>query len=389
MTCLKTTGKPYTIPDPPPLPTTRTNDAPPFTTTGVDFTGEIYIKSTNGPSKTYICLFTCASTRAVHLEVVTDLTVPTFIEAFRRFASRKSLPKLLISDNASTYQSAAEELLKLLKSPLLETHLSNRAVQWRFIPKRAPWYGGFWERLIGLTKITLKRVLGRALVPLSELQTIVVEIEAILNDRPLTFVSSNIEDEQPLTPAHLLYGRRITALPHPLTEEEEWSDPTFNADPTLVQHLANIRANLIHHFWNRWRHEYLTSLREFHKASGKNETTVKVGDVVQVHDDTKRINWRLAVVESLITGGDGMVRAANIRTSTGHTNRPIAKLYPLEVSSTTPPSVRSATKEPSGEKEQPFQNPRQRRKRSAAVKAEQKIKGWTSSLLRPPEDVVK
>jgi transposase InsO family protein len=114
----------------------------------------------------YICLFTCASTRAVHLEVVTDLTVPTFIEAFRRFASRKSLPKVLISDNASTYQSAAEELLKLLKSPLLETHLRNRAVQWIFIPKRAPWYGGFWERLIGLTKITLKRVLGRASVQL-------------------------------------------------------------------------------------------------------------------------------------------------------------------------------------------------------------------------------
>ena len=143
VTCLKTTGKPYTIPDPPPLPTTRTNDSPPFNITGVDFTGEIYVKSTNGPSKVYICLFTCANTCAVHLEVVTDLAVPTFMEAFCRFASRKSLPKVLISDNASTYQSAAEELLKLLKSPLLETHLSNRAVQWRFIPKRAPWYGGF------------------------------------------------------------------------------------------------------------------------------------------------------------------------------------------------------------------------------------------------------
>jgi hypothetical protein len=235
VTCLKTTGKPYTIPDPPPLPTTRTNDSPPFTITGVDFAGEIYVKSTKGRSNVYICLFTCASTRAVHLEVVTDLTVPTFVEAFRRFASRKSLPKVLISDNASTYQSAAEELLKLLKSPLLETHLSNRAVQWRFIPKRAPWYGGFWERLIGLTKITLKRVLGRASVQLSELQTIVVEIEAILNDRPLRFVSSNIEDEQPLTPSHLLYGRRITALPHPLIEERNGLIPPS----TKIPHLYN------------------------------------------------------------------------------------------------------------------------------------------------------
>lgn len=235
VTCLKTTGKPYMIPDPPPLPTTRTNDSPPFTITGVDFAGEIYVKSTKGRSNVYICLFTCASTRAVHLEVVTDLTVPTFVEAFRRFASRKSLPKVLISDNASTYQSAAEELLKLLKSPLLETHLSNRAVQWRFIPKRAPWYGGFWERLIGLTKITLKRVLGRASVQLSELQTIVVEIEAILNDRPLRFVSSNIEDEQPLTPSHLLYGRRITALPHPLIEERNGLIPPS----TKIPHLYN------------------------------------------------------------------------------------------------------------------------------------------------------
>ena len=107
--------------------------------------------------KVYICLFTCSSTRAVHLEVVNDLTVQTFIEAFHGFASRKSLSKIIISDNASTYQSAAEELLKLLKSPLLETHLSKRTVQWKFIPKRAPRYGGFRERLIGLTKLSLKR----------------------------------------------------------------------------------------------------------------------------------------------------------------------------------------------------------------------------------------
>ena len=83
-----------------------------------------------------------------------------------------------------------------------------------------------------------KKVLERANVRLTELQTIVTEIEAILNDRPLTFISSNIDDEQPLTPSHLLYGRRITALPHPLIEEDEWSDPTFNKDPTIVQHLA-------------------------------------------------------------------------------------------------------------------------------------------------------
>ena len=151
-----------------------------------------------------------------------------------------------------------------------------------------------------------------------------------------------------MTPSHLLYGRRITALPHPLIEEDEWSDPTFNKDPTIVQHLARVGADLIHHFWNRWRKDYLTSLREFHRTSEKNEVAVQVGDVVQVHDDTKRINWRLAVIESLIAGKHGLVRAANIRTSTGCSNRPIAKLYPVEVRATTPPT--NCTVEESSEK---------------------------------------
>ena len=114
VTCRKVNGKPYKAPDPPPLPTTRLVDSHPFTVTGVDFTGAIYVKTSTGQEKVYICLFTCANTRAVHLEVVTDLTVPTFVAAFRRFASRKSLPKVMISDNASTYQSAADELTQLL-----------------------------------------------------------------------------------------------------------------------------------------------------------------------------------------------------------------------------------------------------------------------------------
>ena len=116
----------------------------------------------------------------------------------------------MISDSTSKYQSAAKELRKLLKSPLLETHFSKRTVQWKFIPKCAPWYSDFGERFIGLTKLNLKQVLGRANVRLFEVQTIVTEI-------------GNVNDKQPLTPSHLLYGRSIAALPHPLSEENEWN----------------------------------------------------------------------------------------------------------------------------------------------------------------------
>ena len=155
--CNRLSGKPYRAPDPPPLPKVRVEESNPFTITGVDFTGALYVKDTGGERKVYICLFTCACTRAVHLEIVTDLSVDTFLLAFRRFASRKSLPRQMISDNASTYLAAAEELRKLFESDALKEALTHHNVTWQFIPKRAPWYGGFWERLIGLTKQAVKK----------------------------------------------------------------------------------------------------------------------------------------------------------------------------------------------------------------------------------------
>ena len=259
VTCQKVQGKPYQIPDPPPLIKERIQNAQPFEFTGVDFTGALYVRNGGDESKVYICLFTCAVSRALHLEIVTDLTVETFLQAFRRFSSRKSLPKILISDNASTYMAAAEELLKLFNSPLLTETLTRKGVVWKFIPKRAPWYGGFWERLIGLTKTTLKKVLGRTYATLSSLQTIIVEVEAMLNDRPLTYISSDMSDPEPLTPAHLLYGRRITTLPHPMVEEDEVVDPTYGDDSDLRKR-ARTQGLILKHFWKQWKLEYLTSL---------------------------------------------------------------------------------------------------------------------------------
>ena len=192
-----------------------------------------------------------------YLEVVEDLSEETFLKAFRRFASRKSLPRKMVSDNGSTYLSAAEELKRLFQSTSLKEAFNRRGVEWHFIPKRARvWYGGFWERLIGLTKTVLKKVLGRAHVTLSSLQTIIVEIEAVLNDRPLTYVSSDIEDEEPLTPSHLLYGQRITSLPHPIVEDDEINDPNFG-NISEITTTAQIQALILQHFWSRWKAEYL------------------------------------------------------------------------------------------------------------------------------------
>jgi len=308
----------------------------------VDFTGALYVRTTEGERKVYLCLFTCAASRAIHLEIVTDLTVESFLQAFRRFAGRRSIPKLLLSDNASTYLAAAEELKYLFSSTDLSESLSRKGTEWKFIPKRAPWFGGFWERLIGLTKSTLKKILGGTHATLESLQTIVVEVEALLNDHPLTYVSCDLDDLEPVTPSHLLYGRRIVPLPHCTVEDDEINDPNFQ-DVSELRQRAKGQAIVIKHFWSRWKNEYLTALRETHRTTGNNAQQINIGDVVLVHDDTARVNWRLAVIESLNKGEDGLVRSANIRTTTGRTNRPIARLYPLEVTAADQPTDEATT----------------------------------------------
>ncbi|XP_065890652.1 uncharacterized protein [Dysidea avara] len=388
--CRKHSGKPYQIPDPPPLPQIRTCASVPFTITGIDFTGALYVRSNHTEEKVYICLFTCATSRAIHLEIVTDLTVETFLLAFRRFASRRSLPQILVSDNASTYLAAADELQQLLQSERLTETLGRKGVQWKLIPKRAPWYGGWWERLIGLTKMCLKKVLGRSKISLVVLQTLIVEVEATLNDRPLTHVSSDLSDAEPLTPAHLLHGHRITPLPHEVVEGQDLTDPTYGGITDISQR-AKLQAFLFNQFQSRWKFEYLTSLREYHRTTGSNNQQIKQGDVVLMWDEAPRSTWRLAIVEKLMIGKDGLVRAAYIKTSQGRTNRPIAKLIPLEVSSPTVTETEGST---NGSQKDTINKPTvkntadKRPRRAAAHRGRERVVNWVKQLGAPPEDVM-
>ena len=125
-------------------------------------------------------------------------------------------------------------------------------------------------------------------------------------------------------------------LPYRHVEDDELEDPTFGED-SQIKRRAKLQVLTLKHFRSRWQHEYLTSLREFHKTSGNNRQKIKVREIVLVHDDTPRMNWKLAVIEGLIN--NELTQAANIRTATGKTNRPISRLYPMEVSSTTEQST--------------------------------------------------
>jgi len=403
--CKIINGLPYASPDPAPLPKERVWNMEPFTGTGVDLTGALTVKSEADHSiniKVYIALFTCTSSRAVHLEVVEDLSADKFLDALRRFSNRKSTPRIIFSDNATNFQSSAAIIRKLMESQSVSDFCSGRGIEWRFIVKRAPWHGGFWERLIGLTKSTLKKVIGKNRITEGQLRTIITDVEAALNDRPLTYVSTEKSDSEPITPSHLLFGRRI--IPFPMDNPPEWDedeDPTFTLTTTNLVATAQLKSKVIHDFMARWKHEYLSALREFQQhTSGKNRDVIQPGDVVIVHDDNKpRLSWNLAVVESLIRGESGNVYSANIRTSQGKTNRPIRKLYPLEVraaqepidESPSPPSECVAgNQQPESSPEQPESspepttdlNPARRSTRRAAANAKGRIAAW-AALLQP------
>ena len=136
--CTKHSSKSYTAPDP-----VRMQDVHPFSETRVDFTGALYVHDRGKEVKVHVCLFTCATSRALHLEVVADLSTETILLAFCSFAGTRSMPQLMISDNVTTFQTAAEELKALYLSEDMRAVQNCEGVTWRFIPRKAPWLGDF------------------------------------------------------------------------------------------------------------------------------------------------------------------------------------------------------------------------------------------------------
>ena len=218
------------------------------------------------------------------------------------------------------------------------------------------------------------------------LQTTIVEVEAVLNDRPLTYFSTTAGDPEPLTPSHLLCGHRIVHLPHPM-RDEELTDPDYCQSANQLRTKVDRQGYLLQHFQSRWKREYLTALREVHRTTGTNQQHIRIGDVVQIHDDSPRSQWKLAVIKDLVKGNDGYIRSVTVRTANGITNRPITRLYPLEVSADECSSnvniEKSARLEPANDTETTPPRPT----RGAMIQARNKLAKWTEMLRRPPEDV--
>ena len=297
-----------------PLPRDRVNRAPAFSIVGLDYAGPLY--SSDFPSKKlYILLFTCAVVRAIHLELTDSLLTSDCLLALRRFTARRGVPAKLYSDNACTFTSAANQL---------STHYGIHAPNWQFIAPRAPWWGGWWERLIRSTKLALRKSLGKRCLSKIELVTVLCEIEYSINSRPLTRLYDQPSELGPLTPAHFLLEQPLgIRLPDnmvlPLTAME-----------LAEKHTA--RQHNLAMFWKVWKENYITNLPPMVKSHKKGATVV-VGDIVLIRDEplVPRLQWPLARVVKVHPGSDGNVRSVDVRTSKGIVCRPIQKLHRLEV----------------------------------------------------------
>ncbi len=264
----------------------------------------------------------CASSRAVFLDLVPDPSCAAFVRSAKRFFSKFDVPRMFISDNATCFTG-----------PELTKYLQLEGSTWQFILQASPWWGGFWERLVQSTKRCLRKCLGKAKLTYEELLTLLSEIERVLNNRPLCRIPDDSVDEV-LTPSHLLRGKRLCG---PRVDEDP---PKLDASAAeLGERLAYLNR-LLEHFWSRWKHEYLTQLREHQNCRNRIPVRrVQSGDVVLIEDNLPRNRWKMGVVTELFTGRDGFVRGCKVRTLTSktkrvtHLNRPVNKLYPLEIES--------------------------------------------------------
>ena len=302
----------------PPLPEFRVNAGHPFETTGVDYAGPLYIKiAGERDAKAYIFLFTCAWSRAVHLELVPDLGSSACVRGLRRFFGRRGVSNLMISDNAKTFKS--EETRAFLR---------DRRVSWDYITPKAPWMGGMWERLVRSTKRCLRKVLRNACLTYEELETVLIEIEATINNRPITYIDTD-DNAEALTPNHLMHGRALPIIAESCSRQEREA----LTKQTVARRRLIYRQRLMKNFVRMWQNEYLLCLRNTRPKSNLLREPV-VGDVVLIQEGATRSAWKLARIVELSKGRDGQVRSALVKL--GQTQnlvrRPIVSLYPLELS---------------------------------------------------------
>lgn len=307
------------------LPEDRVNPSePPFSYVGVDCFGPLDVRRGRSTVKRYSVIFTCLSVRAIHIEAVHSLDTDSFIGAFRRFIARRGQPLLMRSDNGGNFVKADRELREAVRDwnqDKIHGFLLARNIKWIFNPPAGSHHGGVWERCIRTVRKVMKALMKEQPLDDEGLLTLMCEVEAIINGRPITKVSDDPRDHEPLTPNHLLLLRSGPTLPPGrFSKDDGYSRCRWKQ----VQYLADV-------FWRRWICEYLPTLQKRRKW-GNASRNFAVNDVVLVLDDrVPRCCWPLGrILEVYQNKRDEMVRSAKVKTNTSVLVRPIDKIVLLE-----------------------------------------------------------
>ena len=297
-----------------------------FEDCGVDLFGPFFTKVTRRvTAKRFGCIFTCMSTRAVHIEMTTSMDAESFLQAFSRMVARRGCPVTVTSDNGTNFKRADRELSELYQKMdrgQIDRHMARKGIKWIWNPPQSPHHGGVFEALIKSAKRALRAAIGSRMLNDEELQTVFAETESLLNSRPLTYPSSDPRDDGPLTPNHFLVGQMGGTVAPELPASE------LNSPGRRWRHTQRVLSKV----WKRFLQEILPNLNKLHKWRDV-KPDIKDGDVVLVVDNTSpRGHWPLARVERTYPGSDGHVRTVDIRLGDRTYTRSITRLCPLRQS---------------------------------------------------------
>lgn len=313
------------------LPPERVTPTFPFSNTGIDLCGPLFYRTgqrKSKPVKCYVTIFVCMTTKAVHIELVADLSSAAFLATLKRFVARRGKPSIIECDNAKNFRGA-DRMLKELHQQFKEqqfqhavsSYCGSQGITFKFIPPRSPHFGGLWESAVKSFKGHLKATIGAAVLHKDDLETIIVQIESCLNSRPLTPLSSDPDDLEIITPGHFLIHRPLAAIPEPSYEEL----PANRLDryQQTQEYLRRI--------WKRWSTDYLSGLQPRTKWTTLRDN-IAIGTMVLLKEDNQPpLKWCYGRVTHIFKGDDGNIRVVNVKTRDGEYRRAINKICILPV----------------------------------------------------------
>ncbi|XP_034836304.1 uncharacterized protein [Maniola hyperantus] len=294
----------------------------PFTCTAVDYFGPITITIGRKTDKRWVALYTCLTTRAVHLEIATSLSTDNMILTLRRMIARRGTPRVIYSDNGTNFIGADKELRYEFNKMIEKTE--EKGIQWKFIPPGAPHMGGAWERLVRSVKTALTATLNTRHPKEEILHTLLLEAEHLINSRPITDLSLDPDEQESLTPNHFLIGRSSGS--HRMgdfTDSELVGLTTWKT----VQRLTD-------HFWKRWLLEYLPTITPKYNNGKGGFINPSIGDIVIIIDNSlPRGTWPKGEIVKTYPGPDGVIRIVDVRTVAGILKRSTSRLVKITQSS--------------------------------------------------------